>query len=315
MKTSLLSLIGASVLLMVAPARAAQPSPQPTGPDCAAYVVADAASGYLLDASNPKRRLQIGSITKVATAMVVLDWAELGKKDLSEVATIPPSAVAVGGSNPVGFQPGDRVALRDLLYAALLQSDNIAAHTLAVHVGRTLPQGKIPGTPEQLFVAQMNALARKLGMKRTTFLNPHGLDDVERPYSTAGDLALLTQYAMSRSSFRFYVSQQNRSIVRRLSNGETIPYRLINTNELLGRDGIDGVKTGRTGRAGECVVVSAARSPESLKNADGSLTVIPRRLIVVVLGANNRFQIADSLLNHGWQLYDAWAAAGRPLKD
>ena len=97
------------------------------------------------------------------------------------------------------------------------------------------------------------------------------------------------------------------------ANGETAQYNLANTNELLGISDIDGVKTGKTSRAGECVVISAARSPESQQNPDGSFTVTARRLVVVVLGAGNRFDSALGLLNGGWTLYDQWAAAGRPL--
>ena len=281
--------------------------------ECAAYAVADQVSGHMLEASHANKKLQIGSITKIATAMIVLDWVGLSKQDIGATATVPLAARTMGGSQNVGFQPGDRVSLRDLLYAALLQSDNVAAYTLAVHVGRTLPHKPLDANAEELFVAQMNALARKLGMQHTMFLNPSGLDNRERPYSTAADLVLLTKYAMDHSSFRFYVSQRERVISWTGTAGETHNYKLVNTNELLGDNAVDGVKTGRTTRAGDCVVISAARPPESRKNPDGSVTVTPQRLIVVVLGARERFKVAAALLQHGWNLYDTWAAAGRPL--
>ena len=281
--------------------------------ECAAYAVADASTGHLLVGDHLQKKLQIGSVTKIAMAMVVIDWADVRKTDVGTLVTVPETATSVGGSNPVGFEPGDQVSIRDLLYAALLQSDNVAAHTLAVSVGRTLVHTPANATSEELFVAQMNALARKLGMEHTKFLNPHGLDNRERPYSTAGDLILLTQYAMKRSSFRFYVSQRDRRITRHTAAGGALVYNLVNTNELLGADSIDGVKTGRTVRAGECIVISAARPPDSRVNEDGSHTITPRRLIVVVLGATNRFGVASSLLHRGWTLYDEWATAGRPV--
>lgn len=283
--------------------------------DAAAFAVADATTGYVLSSQKPQKKLQIASLTKIATALVVLDWLDVGKYDQGTLATVPAGATTIDSANPIGFQPGDQVSIRDLLYAMLVQSDNIAAYTLADHVGRDLQRNSQTGVkPVDLFVAQMNALARKIGMKHTVFLNPSGLDNVERPYSTANDLVLLTSAALQRSSFRFYVSQKERQITRHLTDGKTTQYNLVNTNELLGTNSIDGVKTGKSARAGECVVISAARAPESVQNPDGSFTITPRRLIVVVLGSRDRFNDATQLLNNGWNLYDQWAAKGRPLE-
>ena len=108
-------------------------------------------------------------------------------------------------------------------------------------------------------------------------------------------------------------SQKERRIARRLPSGKMVEYKLVNTNELLGINAIDGVKTGKSARAGECVIISAARPPESIHNPDNSYTVTPRRLIVVVLGSTDRFNDAKRLLDNGWNLYDQWAAQGRPL--
>jgi D-alanyl-D-alanine carboxypeptidase (penicillin-binding protein 5/6) len=194
----------------------------------------------------------------------------------------------------------------------LLQSDNIAATALAEHVGRSL-QGET--APSDRFVAQMNALARRLGMSRTLFLNPHGLDSLEDklPYSTASDMGRLTKYAMSKPAFRFYVAQKDRRVSIQHPVGAPTAYMLQNTNELLGVDSIDGVKTGRTARAGDCVIVSAERPPEARQEGDMHYVTV-RRLIVVVLGAQQRFPMAQQLLNIGWQRYDQWAAGGRVTK-
>jgi D-alanyl-D-alanine carboxypeptidase (penicillin-binding protein 5/6) len=277
----------------------------------AAWVVTDSITGVILDSSNPAKKLQIGSLTKIAAAMVVLDWADAQKRDLNELATVPQSAAGLGTTAGVGLTPGDQVTLRDLLYAALMQSDNQAAETLAAHVGRTLGSAQ----PVEGFVAQMNALARRLGMMRTRFLNPSGLDGLERaePYSTAEDLAKLAAYAMDNSAFRFYVSQKERKITIQTATGEQTQYLLRNTNELLGANGVDGVKTGTTRKAGQCVIISAARPPES-RQEGAQVTITPRRLNVVVLGATDRFGNANGLLQRGWKQYDAWAAAGRPAK-
>ena len=279
-----------------------------------AYVIIDAQTGFVLEQAEARDKRQIGSLTKVATAMVVLDWSEKRGGDLNQVATIPPEAFVGTGENLVGFQPGDRITLRDLLYAALVQSDNVAAYTLANEVGAALqsvvpPAGK--GGPVATFVGQMNFLAKSLLMERTRFSNPHGIDtDVKpMPFSTASDLARLTRYAMNKPAFRFYVAQKERQISFNRGNQKKA-YLLRNTNELLGTNGVDGVKTGKTARAGDCLILSAHRDAEIQK--DGARTkVTPRNLIVVMLGSANRFTEGGQLLARGWQLYDQWAAGGR----
>jgi len=287
---------------------------------CAAQasVIIDSRTGFVLQEQEPRQKRQIGSLTKIATAVVVLDWAEHRSGDLNQMVTIPPQAFAGTGENHVGFQPGDRISLRDLLYAALVQSDNIAAYTLAYHVGSTL-SAVAPAASDarvsqvDVFVGQMNALARQLRMERTHFVNPHGIDDNVKPlpYSTAEDVARLARYAMNKAGFRFYVWQQTRQINFQRGS-KKLSYMLRNTNELLGKNGIDGVKTGRTARAGECLVLSAGRESEIVKNG-GMTTVYPRHIIVVMLGSADRFGEGAGMIARGWALYDQWAAAGRAV--
>jgi serine-type D-Ala-D-Ala carboxypeptidase (penicillin-binding protein 5/6) len=280
-----------------------------------AYIIVDAKSGHVLQQQKPRDKRQVGSLTKVATAMVVLDWADKRGGDLGQVATIPPEAFA-GTENLIGFQPGDTAELRDLLYAALVQSDNIAAYTLANHVGQAL-QGVVPATgggPVATFVGQMNALAATLKMERTRFVNPSGIDAGVKPvpFSTAADMARLTRYAMSNAGFRFYVSQKERQISFTRAGAQQ-GYLLRNTNELLGTNGVEGVKTGRTARAGDCLILSAQRKADVIKHSETSATVLPKHIIIVLLGSTNRFAEGTQLLNIGWQLFDQWAAAGRPV--
>jgi len=281
-----------------------------------AYVILDAQTGYILEEQEPRRKLQVGSLTKIATASVVLDWEERKAGNLNQVATIPQEAFAGTQENNIGFQPGDSITLRDLLYAALVQSDNIAAYTLAQHVGSQLgsllpSEGASKMPPVDAFVTQMNALAKQLKMERTRFVNPHGIDYQVRPmpFSTAEDMARLTRYAMNKASFRFYVSQKERQISFD-RGGHRLNYMLRNTNELLGTNGIDGVKTGRTTRAGDCLILSANRAPEVVKQ--GQMTAVyQRHLFVILLGSTNRFGEGAGLVQRGWQLYDQWAAGGR----
>lgn len=281
-----------------------------------AFIVVDSQTGYVLEEQKSKDKRQIGSLTKIATATVALDWAEHKGGNLNQTVAISPQAFVGTLENNIGFQPGDIIALRDLLYAALVQSDNIAAYTLADYIGSTIesvvPTASGPKmTPVDVFVGQMNALVKQLKMERTRFVNPHGIDQNVKPmpYSTAEDMARLTRYAMNKASFRFYVSQKERQISFH-RGGRELRYLLRNTNELLGTQGIDGVKTGRTARAGDCVVLSANRESEIIKQGE-NVTIFPRHIIVVLLGSSNRFAEGAQLIARGWQLYDQWAAAGR----
>jgi serine-type D-Ala-D-Ala carboxypeptidase (penicillin-binding protein 5/6) len=278
------------------------------------YLVVDSQTGYVLVEQAARDKRQVGSLTKVATACVILDWAEKKGGDLNQLATMTEQDFAGMEANEIGWQAGDAASLRDLLYAALVQSDNIAANALARTIGETLTVGSVANdraTPTAVFVGQMNALAKSLGMERTRFANPTGYDQRERPmpFSTAFDLARLTRYAMNKASFRFYVSQREREISFQRAGKQT-RYMLRTTNDLLGTDGIEGVKTGQTARAGECVILSANRGNEVIKNGE-SATIYPRHLVVIVLGSGDRFGDGERLVRQGWQRYDQWAAAGR----
>ena len=276
-----------------------------------AFVIADAQTGYVLQESKSKDKRQIGSLTKIATAMVVLDWAEHKGGDLNQFVTIPQSAFVGTLENNIGFRPGDDIALRDLLYAALVQSDNVAAYALASYVGSQIQAPTPKLSAIDIFVSQMNALAKQLKMEKTRFVNPHGVDTNVKPlpYSTAEDIARLTRYALNKASFRFYVSQKERQISFRRA-GKEQRYLLRNTNELLGTNGIDGVKTGQTARAGQCLVLSSTREAQVVQEGQGT-RVFPRRIIVVLLGSSSRFAEGAQLVAQGWQLHDQWAATGR----
>ena len=278
-------------------------------------IIVDNQTGRILEGVSANQKLPIASLTKLTLAMVALDWSELKGGNLEQTATVPEAAITTtGGINPLGLQAGDVLSLRDLLFACLLASDNVAAVTLADHLGRTLPN-PTGLDPVGNTVAHMNALARQLGMRRTHYLNPHGLDTAEgqaRPYSSAADLARITRYAYSKSGLAFYVAQATREIhVQR--DGSNLSVQLQNTNKLLGTDHIDGVKTGRTSRAGDCIILTSEHTPEVTRQGDTVFTT-PRRIIVVLLGGNNREQEGLALVQRGWALYNAWAAKGREAR-
>ena len=129
------------------------------------------------------------------------------------------------------------------------------------------------------------------------------------PYSTAEDVARLTRYAMNKASFRFYVSQKERQISFQRGGSEQ-RYLLRNTNELLGTNGIDGVKTGLTARAGQCLVLSSNRESKSSRK-DRARAFFRAASLLSSSAARIDLAKALGLVAQGWQLYDQWAAAGR----
>lgn len=206
-----------------------------------------------------RRRMEPASTTKIATAMVVLVET---KGRLDEKVLVSSRAAAAEGSS-AQLHAGQRVSVKDLLYALMLLSGNDAATALAEHVAGT----------EVRFAALMNEMAKELGARSTHFANASGLPD-RNHYTTAYDLALLTRYAYRSPAFRQIVS--TKSI--RLS---WLPEPAVNHNKMLWRyPGADGVKPGFTTSAQQCWVVSAERQG--------------RRLIAVVLG-DDRTTVFDDL--------------------
>lgn len=280
-------------------------------------MVVEAYSGKILIASNASQKRPVASLNKIATAVVAIDWATASDQDIANVMITAPQTVAlVGGPNPMNLQPGDRMSLRDALYSALLGSDNLAALTIADHVGREIMarRGK-GGDPVAVFVAEMGRLAQAIGMTQTNFVNPHGLDiRNSKGYSTAADMARLSIYAMRRNAFTFIVRQPNRNVTVTGAGGAR-KYLIRNTNQLIGDPGVLGLKTGTTNAAGQCVAICMDREPLVRMKADGNKGATPRRLIVVVLNNPDRFGRARSLIRQGWSIYDPWLAAGAPVND
>ena len=201
-----------------------------------AALVANGATGEVLYAEHAKRRLAPASITKLMTALVVLERARP-----RELVTVPAVAASVGESS-IHLRAGERIRVRDLLAAALIQSANDAAYALAAHVG----DGSV-----RAFVRLMNAKARELGLDETHFVRPDGLDTPGH-YSSASDVFALARAAMRRPLIRELV----RLRTARIAGGRV----LSGWNDLLGRfPGLAGVKTGHTANAGWCQVALARR--------------------------------------------------------
>ncbi|MCH7225319.1 D-alanyl-D-alanine carboxypeptidase family protein [Haloferula sp. A504] len=281
-----------------------------------ALMVVEAHSGKVLIANNSTVKRPVASLTKIATAVLVTDWAEAAGVDVAKrEVVVPPAVVALPGPNPMALVPGERMLMIEALSSAVLGSDNAAALTLADHVGREFLRRKgRQGDPIREFVDEMNQLAKALEMRKTTFRNPHGLELPDQVgVSTAADIAKLSVYAMRRPGFTFISRQKERLItVKGLEQPRS--FNVKNTNELVSET-IIGLKTGTTRAAGQCLSLSVERPPLIRPKPDGSKGVTPRRLIVVLLNSPDRFARARALIPQGWGIYDRWVSAGAPVEN
>lgn len=279
-------------------------------------IVVDAYNKKIHVASNANTKRPVGGMAKMVTGMVALDWAAASGVGVNVLATVPSYAPQIAGSQVLDLQPGDKATLRDLIYAAMMSSDNVAAITLGDFVGRDhLSRLGRGGDPLGEFVRQMNQLAVRQGCKGSRFTNPHGVENTRvKPYSTAADMARIALYAAARPSMRFYTNQGSRDIVV-YRGGQKMMVTVRNNNSLLGTNRIDGIKAASTPSAGGCVVLSAEKEASVIQQADGASVIYRHRLVVVVLGSGNPFGEGQALLRQGWAVYDQWLQSGRPVTD
>ncbi len=217
------------------------------------YIVYDRISKSMIIGKNEDVKSAMASTTKIMTSIVILE-----KADLDEMVTVSAKAGGTGGSR-LGLKKGDKASVKNLLYGLMLRSGNDAAVALAEHVGGSVKE----------FAEIMNEKASELGLTNTHFVTPHGLDDANH-YTTALELAKLTDYAMNNETFAKIVG--TKSITIYINNQ---PRQINNTNELLGTlNGVVGVKTGFTNNAGRCLVTETKRN-----NMD---------IITIVLGADTK---------------------------
>jgi serine-type D-Ala-D-Ala carboxypeptidase (penicillin-binding protein 5/6) len=250
----------------VAPAEeAGHPSPQPRPViKAAALYMVELQSGRVLLEKNSTRRLPPASLTKIMTALVAL-----GAAPLQEVVKIDGRSLVHHSS--YNFRSGEEFLLRDLLTAMLVASANDACEAIAWHIGGD----------DKRFVAMMNERAGALGLQDTHFVNPCGFDAPDH-YSTAADLATLTEQALQQPFFSMMV----RTLTRDISTVDgTRKMSLHTTNELLVDPDVNGVKTGYTSKAGRCLIASMFK--------DG------QRLLLVGLNVADRWEQASRLLRYG----------------
>ncbi len=249
-----------------------------------AAILINADSGQVLYSQNENQALPIASTTKILTALIILENA-----DLNASITTSANFTNPGGSH-IAIDREETLLIKDLLYALLVESANDAAVALA--------EGEAGSV--EAFVEKMNARAAELGAQNSHFANPHGLD-AEGHAVTAADLAIIAAAAMQNPTFREMVKTKRYTIAptnkkdkardylnnRNLflyDNGDEIDYKGKKVSIYDAR--VDGVKTGYTPKAHNCLVSSFVN--------DAS------RYIVVVLGAENK----NTLYGDSKQLID-----------
>jgi D-alanyl-D-alanine carboxypeptidase (penicillin-binding protein 5/6) len=229
--------------------------------------------GRVLWSRRETERRSMASITKIMTAVVALEHAEL-----TSTVTIPRASGQVGESTAF-LRPGEKLPMDQVLEALLVKSGNDAAVAIARSVAGS----------DEAFVTMMNEKATELGLKNTHFANSHGLD-APGHYTTAADLAVLGRYAMTKPRFREIVKMKSVTI----GSGRR-KETLQSTDLLIGNyAGAIGIKTGFTDGAGYSVLSAAERE---------GLT-----LYAVVLGTSSeleRFREARELLDWGFAHYRA----------
>ncbi|MFL5919568.1 MAG: D-alanyl-D-alanine carboxypeptidase family protein [Gaiellaceae bacterium] len=235
MRARLLAVVAAA-FVFATPAHAGAPATS-----ARAFYVVNPTTGEVLAQHRAWARVPIASITKLMTVLVALDHA-----DWNEVVRVRPGAAAVGEST-INLKAGERITVGDLVKGALIQSANDAADALADYVANG---------DTDAFVELMNRKAATLGLERTHFTRPDGLD-ASGHYSTAFDVTRLAQAAMRSPRIRDVVRLRTDSI----SGGR----RLHTWNDLLGVfRGLYGVKTGHTSAAGWCEVAAVRRNGMTL---------------------------------------------------
>lgn len=225
-------------------------------------VVYDLKNDRILYNRNLMKKLPIASITKIVSALVVLE-----KMELNKVIVIPPKAVNVTKEGGAELFSGESLTVDNLLKLMLIQSNNDAAYVLALGSGFD-------------FVSEMNTLARRLNMVDSEFFDPAGFDD--RGFSTTSDLINLIEYSL-KYEYLWQIMGTEKAVI--LSE-EGIIHNIQNTNKLLGETDIMGGKTGYTDAAlGNMVTVF--RKDKNL-------------LATIVLGSDQRF--ADTQTLYDWVL-------------
>ncbi|UKY50112.1 D-alanyl-D-alanine carboxypeptidase family protein [Streptomyces inhibens] len=274
--------VACGTLLALSPLTAQAATPAQAEPTLAAKgaTLVDGTSGNTIFGKDADTVRPMASTAKIMAASVVLDTKDVDLERQIPVQQEYRDYVTEHGSSTADLQTGDKMTVRQLLYAALLPSGADAAYALA----DTFGTGATRAERTTSFISKMNTKADELHLPYTGFTS---FDGGGSDSSTPTELAKLAQYAMKNDTFRTIVKSKQYKGDAPAANGRTRTYTWINTNQLLGSyDGVIGIKTGTTTAAGDCLVFAATRGDKTL--------------IGTVLNSADRFTDAAKMLDYGF---------------
>ncbi len=211
-----------------------------------AIIAKDLTSKQLIFAKDEQKINQPASLTKIMTSMLALESGRM-----NDVVTITREMTHVEPTK-ANLRIGEKFYLRDLVKAAMVMSANDAAMAIGVYLG----DGNVDN-----FVKEMNAKAKKIGMKNTHFTNPCGFD-IGNHYSTALDLLTLSEYAIKNNNFN-EIAKLKRYDFRSLNTKRA--YAAYTHNRLLNNYKYAvGIKTGYTQKAGPCLIARAKKDNKDI---------------------------------------------------
>jgi serine-type D-Ala-D-Ala carboxypeptidase (penicillin-binding protein 5/6) len=254
-----------------------QPATDPFNFNCKAALLLDYDTGTVLYEKNADQKLQVASVTKVMTLLLSFEALEQGKFDLDEEVTISKQAAGMGGSQAL-LDANGKYKAGELIKSIIVASANDSSVAMAELIAGS----------ESLFVEQMNARAKELGMNNTNFANCTGLP-TNGAYTTARDVSIMSKELLKHPMFFQYSKVWMYDMQH--SGGRVT--QLSNTNKLTRfYDGCDGVKTGSTDEAGYCLSATAKRGDS--------------RFVAIIVGATTSAERNDyitKLLDYAFATY------------
>lgn len=241
-------------------------------------ILIEASTGEIIYEKNSHEKLVPASMTKMMSMLLIVENIEKGVISWDDIVTVSENASSMGGSQ-ILLETNEKMSVKDLFKGIAVASGNDAVVAMAE---------KIAGT-EEAFVSMMNNRAKELGLKDTSFKNPHGLDTANH-YSSAYDMSLIAKELVKHEEVLKYTSIYE-DYLRQNTNKEIW---LVNTNKLVRfYDGVDGLKTGYTAGAGYCLTATAKKNG--------------MRIIAVVMGepdSKTRNIEVTSILDYAFAQYE-----------